>query len=70
MMVLLLKLLEEQIINGLELQIKGTTGLELMRKYLTVEKLTKELVDEVVEKIMVGIGKVVEVRPKIKMIEY
>ena len=63
--------LEDNLVNGLELQVKDATGLELMGKYLKVEKLTKELVDAVVEKIVVGkkrqgnTGKEVEVRLKI-----
>jgi len=47
-------LLEDSLVNGLELQVKDATGLEVMGKYLKVEKLTKELVNMVVEKIVVG----------------
>ena len=66
-----MKLLEDSLVNGLELQVKDTTGLEVMGKYLKVEKLTKELVDAVVEKVVIGrkrqddAGKEVEVRLKI-----
>ena len=65
-----MKLLEDSLVNGLELQVKDATGLEVMGKYLKVEKLTKELVEAVVERVVVGkgrqgdAGKVVEVRLK------
>lgn len=54
-------LMENSLVNGLDLQVKDVTGLEVMGKYLKVQKLTKELVDAVVEKIVVGKGKEVEV---------
>ena len=57
----MMKVLEDSLVNGLDLQVKEATGLEIMRKCLKVEKLTKELVDAVVEKVVVGKGKVVEV---------
>lgn len=65
-----IRLLEDSLVNGLDLQVKDATGLEVMGKYLKVEKLTKELVDVVVERVVVGkkrqgdAGKAVEVRLK------
>ena len=65
-----MRLLEDTLVNGLDLQVKDATGLEVMAKYLKVEKLTKELVDVVVERVVVGkkrqgdAGKAVEVRLK------
>ena len=59
-----MRLLEDSLVNGLDLQVKDATGLEVMAKYLKVEKLTKELVDVVVEKVVVGKEKAVEVRLK------
>ena len=56
-----MRLLEDSLVNGLDLQVKDATGLKVMGKYLKVEKLTKELVDVVVERVVVGKGKVVEV---------
>lgn len=66
-----MKLLEDSLVNGLDLQVKDATGLKVMGKYLKVEKLTKELVDVVVEKVVVGkgrqedAGKEVEIRLKL-----
>jgi len=48
-----IQLLEVHLVNGLELQMKDVTGLEVFGKYLKVEKLTKELVDVVVERVVV-----------------
>lgn len=59
-----IRLLEDSLVNGLDLQVKDATGLEVMGKYLKVEKLTKELVDAVVERVVVGKGKLVEVALK------
>lgn len=61
-----MRLLEEYLVNGFELQVKDATGLEVMGKFLKVEKLTKELVDAVVERGVVGKGKAVEVRLCVK----
>jgi len=62
-----MKPLENSLVNGLDLQVKDATGLEIMGKYLKVGKLTKELVDAVVEKVVVKRGKVVEVVLKIRI---
>ncbi|MFA9421960.1 MAG: recombinase family protein [Sedimentibacter sp.] len=62
-----IRLLEDSIVNGMELQVKDATGLDVMGKYLKVEKLTKELVDVVVERVVVGKGNVVEVVLKIRI---
>lgn len=70
-----MKLLEDSLVNGLELQVKDATGLEVIGKYLKVEKLTRELVDVVVERVVVGkgrqgdAGKEVEVRLKMDVIK-
>ena len=56
-----MRLLEDSLVNGLDLQAKDATGLEVMGEYLKVEKFTKELVDAVVERVVIGKGKVVEV---------
>ncbi|SEW04269.1 hypothetical protein [[Clostridium] fimetarium] len=48
-----IQLLEVRLVNGFELQIKDVTGLEVLGRYLKVEKLTKELVDVVVERVVV-----------------
>jgi hypothetical protein len=60
-----MKFLEDTLVNGLDLQVKDATGVEVMGKYLKVEKLTKELVDAVVERVVVGKEKKVEVRLKL-----
>lgn len=59
-----MRLLEDSLVNGLDLQVKDATGLDVMGKYLKVEKLTRELVDVVVERVVVGKGKLVEVALK------
>ncbi len=70
-----MRLLEDSLVNGLDLQVKDATGLDVMGKYLKVEKLTKELVDVVVERVVVGkkrqgdAGNVVEVRLKMDVIK-
>ena len=70
-----MRLLEDSLVNGMDLQVKDATGLEVMGKYLKVQKLTKELVDAVVEKVVVGkklqgdAGKAVEVRLKTDVIK-
>jgi hypothetical protein len=63
--------LEDSLVYGLDLQVKDATGLKVMGKYLKVEKLTTELVDAVLEKVVVGkkrqsdAGKEMDVRLKI-----
>ncbi len=52
-----MRLLEDSLVNGLDLQVKDATGVEVMGKYLKVQKLTKELVDAVVQRVVVGKGK-------------
>jgi len=69
-----IQLLEDRLVIGLELQMKDVTGLEVLGRYLKVEKLTKELVDMVVEKIVVmekrhsDVQNEVELSLKIKII--
>jgi hypothetical protein len=56
--------LENLLFNGVELQIEDVTGLEVLGRYLKVDRLTRELVDVVVEKVVVRKRKEVEVKLK------
>ncbi|MFA9377846.1 MAG: recombinase family protein [Lachnotalea sp.] len=58
--------LQEQIDSDIGLQTKKITGLELLANCIKVEKLTQELVNTLVDKVVVKKGKAVEVKLKVK----